>query len=271
MGSNALAGCPIVPESTRGPGLRADGTRADDIALRLLGTFDLSVNGESVPLGVTAQRLLTVVAVSSGRIPRAQAAGILWPKARTARAAANLRSTLWRLQQLSSDVIDTSFYDLRLAKGVGVDLYEVSRVAFGLTDADAELRPEQLREAVRCNLYEDITSDIGEDDWLVAERERFRQLRVHALEALAGRLVAVGWHGAAIEAAFGAMRADPFRESAHRLLVEAHLAEGSRFEARRYHRAYQDLLRTELGLTPSPEFMRLLRDDEPDRLRKLAR
>lgn len=265
MTDNALAGCPIAPDAHRGD----DPTPA--ISIRLLGTFDLSIDDEPVPLGVTAQRLLTVVAVRSGRIPRAQAAGILWPKARTARAAANLRSTLWRLQQLSPGVIDTSCYDLRLARGVGVDVYQVSKIAFGLIDPHAELGPAELREAVRCNLYEDITPDIGDDEWLVAERERFCQLRVHALEALADRLVTVGWVGAAVEAALGAVRADPFRESAHRLLIRAHLAEGSRFEARRQHRAYRELLRAELGLAPSAEFMGLLRDDEPQRLHKIGR
>jgi DNA-binding SARP family transcriptional activator len=166
-------------------------------------------------------------------------------------------------------VIDTSHGDLRLADDIRVDLHEVSTVAFGLIDRAAGMGQDELRAAMRYDLYDDITPDVGDEDWLVAERERFHRLRVRALEALATRLLEVGWHGAAIEAALGVVRADPFRESAHRLLIRAHLAEGSRFEAHERHRAYRELLRTELGLTPSAGFMALLDRDRP--VRNLAR
>jgi DNA-binding SARP family transcriptional activator len=232
--------------------------RAD---LRLLGRFDLTVGCRSVPLGATSQRLLTLVAIRSGRIPRAQAAGTLWPDTRAPRAAANLRSVLWRLQQCCTGILDASFYDLRFTPHVRVDIHHVSQVAFGLLDGSANVDADQLQEAMRCNLYDDIAAGIGDADWLASERERFRQLRVHALEALASRQIDAGWHGAAVEAAFGAVRADPFRESACRLLIRAHLAEGSRLEAYRLHRAYRELLQRELGLEPSGEFMCLLHDN----------
>jgi DNA-binding SARP family transcriptional activator len=228
------------------------------ISLRVLGTFDLSVGGHSIPLGTTSQRMLTLIALNSGHLPRSPAAGILWPEHRGTRAAANLRSALWRLHQCCTDLVDASYHDLRLAPGVTVDLQHVSRVVHTLLDPAAQLNSDELRDAMRTNLYDDIAPDIGLDDWLVAERERFCQLRVHALEALAHRLITVGWHGAAVEAALGAVRADPFRESAYHLLITAHLAEGSRFEAHRHHTTYRTLLRTELGLTPSDEFMSLL-------------
>lgn len=243
-----------------------EGGSTDRISLRVLGKFDLTVGDHSVPLGATSQRLLTLLAVRacqvrSGQVLRGQAAGRLWPDTRTARAAANLRSAIWRLQQTCDRVIEASFNDLRLAPGVEVDIREVSSVAFGLLVPCSNLSLEQLSDATRCNLYDDIAADIGDDEWLLAERERFRQLRIHALEALAGKLIKVGSHGAAVEAALGAVRADPFRESAYRLLITAHLAEGSQFEARRQYNAYRELLRTELGLEPSKEFVALLDAD----------
>ncbi|HEX5402701.1 MAG TPA: BTAD domain-containing putative transcriptional regulator [Pseudonocardiaceae bacterium] len=229
--------------------------------LRLLGRFDLTVDHRSVPLGATSQRLLALVAIRSGQIPRVQAAGNLWPDTRAPRAAANLRSVLWRLQQCCCGILDASFYDLRLAPHVRVDIHHVSRVAFELLDGSASMSADQLKNAMRCNLYDDIAADIGDVDWLACERERFRQLRVHALEALASKLIAAGWYGAAVEAALGAVRADPFRERAYQLLIGAHLAEGSRLEAYRQHRAYRELLQRELGLEPSDEFMNLLHDN----------
>jgi DNA-binding SARP family transcriptional activator len=242
------------------------------ISLRVLGKFELNVGGHSVSLGVTSQRLLTLLAirsdqVRSGQVLRGHAAGKLWPETRSARAAANLRSAIWRLQQSCAGVVDASFYDLRLASEVSVDICEVSSIAFGLLLPSSELGPEQLRTAMRCNFYDDIDPDLGDDEWLVAERERFRQLRIHALESLADKLIDAGSHGAAVEAALGAIRADPFRESAYGLLIRAYLAEGSHLEARRQYNAYRDLLRRELGLEPSAEFTALLRSTVPDQSR----
>ena len=242
---------------------------SDEISLRVLGKFEVTVNGHSVSLGVMSQRLLTLLAIRSSQVPsghvlRGHAAGRLWPETRTSRAAANLRSAIWRLQQSCSGILDASFYDVRLAPGVSVDIAEVTSVAFGLLVPAADPSAAQLRVAVRCNLYDDIDPDIGDDEWLIAERERFRQLRIHALEALADRLIAVGSHGAAVEAALGAIRADPFRESARRLLISAYLAEGSQLEARRQYNAYCELLRRELGLRPSTGFAALFGNTTPD-------
>lgn len=237
--------------------------RRGGIDLRLLGTFELAYGGRSIAVGLTAQRLLALLAIRSGQVPRSQAAGVLWPDATATRAAANLRSVLWRLQRCCGAVIEVSHYDLRLAHRVTVDLHRVLAASFDLVDPGTDMGADQLRAALRCNLYEDIALELGDEEWLAAERERFRQLRVHCLEALARRLTAAGWHGAAVDAALGAVRADPFRESAHRLLIEAHLVEGSRLEARRQHSAYRRLLRRELGLSPSQEFMSLLADGQP--------
>ena len=73
------------------------------------------------------------------------------------------------------------------------------------------------------------------DDWVIVERERLRQIRVHALEELSRRLAAGHRYGDAIDAALAAIAADPLRESAHRRLIEAHLAEGNVSEAIRQY------------------------------------
>ncbi|MGH3738396.1 MAG: AfsR/SARP family transcriptional regulator [Micromonosporaceae bacterium] len=185
---------------------------------------------------------------------------MLWPEATASRAVANLRSVLWRLGKGIDGVIEATHYDLRLGCRVLVDIGDALAVARELLDRSSELDVQWLRQAVRCNLYDDLVPDLGDDDWLDAERERFQQLRVHSLETLADRLIAVGWHGAAIEAALGAIRTDPFRESAYDVLVRAYLAEGSYLEARQQHMSYCRLLQRELRMEPSARFMHLLDD-----------
>ena len=98
-----------------------------------------------------------------------------------------------------------------------------------------------------------------DDEWVLLERERFRQIRLHALERSCELLMASGRLTEAIDAGLAALAAEPLRESAHRVLIRAHLAEGNRFEALRQFERYRDLMRSELGLAPSVEIADLIR------------
>ena len=96
------------------------------------------------------------------------------------------------------------------------------------------------------------------DDWLLIERERFRQLRLHALESLCLYLADRGLFAAAAQAGLSAVAGEPLRESAHRALINAHLLEGNVSEAMRQYRIYSQILVTQLGLEPSEEMRQLV-------------
>ena len=83
------------------------------------------------------------------------------------------------------------------------------------------------------------------------ERERFRQMQLHALEALSRRLVRMGLYARALDAALAAVAADPLRESAHRMVIDVHLAEGNAGEAVRQFRSLARVLHCQLGIGPS--------------------
>lgn len=97
------------------------------------------------------------------------------------------------------------------------------------------------------------------DEWVEFERARLRQLRLHALEALAGRLFECGRLNEAIETILVAITNDPLRESAYRLLIKAHLSEGNVAEAVRQYKRYSDLLRRRLNVVPSEAIKELVR------------
>jgi DNA-binding SARP family transcriptional activator len=78
------------------------------------------------------------------------------------------------------------------------------------------------------------------------------------LEAQAERLAADGRFGLALDVAMRAVRADPLRESAHRAVISIHLAEGNVAQAHRALRRCADVLRSELGIAPSPQTARLV-------------
>jgi DNA-binding SARP family transcriptional activator len=93
---------------------------------------------------------------------------------------------------------------------------------------------------------------------VLVERERFHQLRLHALEALCDRLITAGRYGEAIDAGLAVVAAEPLRESAHRALIKAHLAEGNHGEAYRQYQLCREILRDELGVEPSNALRALL-------------
>jgi DNA-binding SARP family transcriptional activator len=90
-----------------------------------------------------------------------------------------------------------------------------------------------------------------DEDWLLLERERIRQVQIHALEALSHRLCRLGQHVEAIEAAYTAIASEPLRESAHAALIDIFLAEENVAQARYHLEQYAALLWTELGIRPS--------------------
>jgi len=96
------------------------------------------------------------------------------------------------------------------------------------------------------------------DDWVLIERERHRQLSLHALEMICELLTAAGRFGPAVTAGLAAVREEPLRESAHRGLIQAYLAEGNPSEALRDYRLYEKLLWRELRLKPSGRLSELV-------------
>jgi DNA-binding SARP family transcriptional activator len=96
------------------------------------------------------------------------------------------------------------------------------------------------------------------DDWAVIGRERVRQRVMHALEALSRHLVACRRLVEAVEVARAAVAAEPLRESAQRVLVEALLALGNRAEAAQVFLHFQAQLARDLGVEPSPELRGLV-------------
>ena len=96
------------------------------------------------------------------------------------------------------------------------------------------------------------------DEWVQLERERFRQLRLHALEAAGHVLLTEGRYAQALMAGLAAVAAEPLRESAHRLVVRVHVAEGNLYEAYRQYQSCAALMDSELGLAPSAQMEALV-------------
>ncbi len=227
---------------------------AQGVRLSLLGAFDLRVDGEAVPLPMNGQRVLAFLALQGTMLLRAFVAGSLWLDSTDDRAGASLRSALWRLNRPGHRLVEATGERLRLSPEVSVDVDVAVAQAQRLLDpTDAEC--PSPREVLM--LTGDVLPDWYED-WVAVERERFRQLRVHALECLCERLTEHERFGEAIDAGLAATKTEPLRESAHRALMRVHIAEGNISEALEHYRRFRRLLHRELGLAPSPRMEQLV-------------
>lgn len=222
--------------------------------LTLLGGFELSVGGTTARLPRAAQRLVVFLALEVRPVARSHAAGALWPDTDDGRAHGSLRSALWRLRRLDPPVVEADRDELRLAPTVRVDLREGEALAHRMLDPgfaaeDGRIDPQPLAE--------DLLPE-WEEDWVAFERERFRELRLHALEALSRRRTDAGRFAEAIDAALLAVETEPLRETAHRALIRAYLAEGNWGRAVRQYEELKGALRGELGVEPSRETTELV-------------
>ena len=220
----------------------------------LLAGFEVTRDGHPTPFPLAVQRLVAFLAVQARPALRLHVAGVLWPDTPEERASANLRSTLWRHHQTGCRLVNATGQHLGLAPDVRVDLRELTGVAHRLLEGSfAPDDPEYGRLCQSGELLADWY-----DEWVLMERERFRQLRLHALEKLCEEFTRLRLFGLAVQAGVASVAVEPLRESAQRVLIRAHLAEGNRGEAIRQYQAYRGILKTELGLEPTAEMRSLM-------------
>lgn len=228
------------------------------VQLGLMRGFDLSMRGTSVAVPASAQRLVAFLALYDRPAVRSHVAGALWLDATEDRALGNLRSTLWRLRQSGCAIVESVGERLSLSRRVIVDVRvladQARRIYAGGETFDSR--------DVDCLVVAGELLPDWYDDWVVIDRERVRQLRLHALERACERLTATGRYGEAIDAGLAAVAEEPLHESAHRVLIQAHLAEGNRVEAVRQFETYARVMWSDLRLEPSPDIRALVHSIE---------
>jgi SARP family transcriptional regulator, regulator of embCAB operon len=227
-----------------------------DFLVALLGGFGLFWGHALLNVPRASQRLVAFLALHGGMVRRTAVAGSLWADASERHAHCNLRQALARLPRTARKALAASRLELGLAEGVTVDIRRTRALARRLLDPTVTPEQSELGAAIGV-LSAELLPD-WYDDWVLLEAEEWRQLRLHALEALAGRLAAAGRCGEAASAAGAAVRADPLRESARASLIQVHLAEGNQSEAMREFARYQALLRVDLGLEPTLRLRHLI-------------
>ena len=230
--------------------MRRDGEEIAPVRLTLLGGAVVETEQHRCELSDGVGRVVAYVALEApDRVQRSRLAGELWPECHERRAVANLRSALWRARRISSRLLEATATSVRLSPGVWLDVHHPVETI----RAHDEHGLSGLRNTVL------LPGCV--DEWVLVHRERVRQRLLRAIEQEAHRATAEGRYAAAIDLALEAIEVEPLRETPHRLLIEAHLAEGNFSEAVRHYRWYEQLLLRELGVRPSAGLDRAIRRD----------
>lgn len=169
---------------------------------------------------------------------------------------ASLRTSVWRMNRLAPGLIRADGPGLVLAGHVSIDARLLEDLATRVLSREPGAM-EQLHAGAG-ELCAPMLLPGWYEDWVLEERERLLQLRLHALEACARVLLELGDAGTAVRLALQAVHDDPLRESAQATLIAVYLAEGNLSDARHQYDAFARKLGSELGLRPSHRLLELL-------------
>ncbi len=191
--------------------------------------------------------------------PRAELLDVLWPEAPPSAPDTALSALLSKLRKaLGNDALGGRS-ELRLEPDAPVWV-DVEAAAAGARRAEACAQDgdwASAAEAAQAAL-DACAGDLLPDQhgaWLHQQRAELASVQVRALEVRSAAALRAAELGTAVEAAQAAIALAPFRESAHRLLMEAHEAAGNPAEALRAFEDLRGLLREELGTNPGPDAM----------------
>lgn len=231
-----------------------DAPALPECSLSLTNEFDLVMFGRRIGLPHTAERVVAYLGLAAQPVHRAKLAGALWPNSSELLAARSLRTALWRLHRTGAPIVRVHDGRISLDPAIRVDAIELFEMARQLLQAPQDDILARLAVLVdNAELLPD-----WDDDWVDTDRERFRALRLEALERGAERLIDRREYGLAMEAALAAALSDPLRESARRLVVRIDICEGNLASAFHAYDDYRTLLREELGVEPSPAMQALM-------------
>ena len=215
--------------------------RRGNVTVRLLGGFELLIDGKPVHIVERCQKVIAYLALAVGPQDRTVLAAQLWPDSNGARASANLRAARWREPNGGSQVTMINGARLQICDDVKIDVRELEMAGWSLLAGAAP-----AADFDRSFLFLDLLPG-WYDDWVIVERERLSQLKLRFAEAHACHLLRLGWITQAMDVALRLVAADPLREASHRLLAATYLLDGSSHEATVRIERYRRLLLEELG------------------------
>jgi DNA-binding SARP family transcriptional activator len=239
------------------------------LRLDVLGPLAIAHDGQPLPTdalpGGKVRELLLFLLVHE-QVTKDAVGLALWPDASPAQVRNAFHVTLHHLRRLLGEqrwiAFERNAYRLDRAPAPGVTLDADVDAVLGATARlrQAARRQERLEpaalDAARAALERargDFAEGVTAEDWVVSHQDRIRAAWADGMDALARLYVAAGRPDDTVAVCEALVAREPLRESAHRLLMEAHAARGEPARALAHHDALVALLAREVGATPARE------------------
>ena len=234
----------------------------ETLILQLFGGLTITLGGAPLPASIygKGRALLAYLAVTARPYTREALADLLWGEMPEADARTNLRQVLATLQKVLGGYLLVTRQTVSF-KGDSPYACDVQAFLAQVTGGSAASNASDLtglRAAVA--LY---TGDFLEgffvrdaptfEEWMAGQRERLRQLMLHALHTLVLDAIAHGDYAGGIDYVTRLLQLDSWREDAHRQLMLLLAQSGQPAAAVRQYATCRRILQDELGVEPAEE------------------
>lgn len=231
--------------------------------IQLCGRITLELEGRRLEAGLPGRqgRLLFVFLTlnRTRAVSRDELAAAIWPVEAPAAVDANLSVIASRLRRLLGAEALTGRGDVRLVLPPGA-FVDVEVAARKIHEAEAAVHVEDWSRAVPAATVAYLISGRGflpeeEAPWVVERRRWLEDVHQRALECDAAASLGIGGSevAAAERNARRLIKLAPYRESGHRLLMQALSRRGNNAEALLVYERLRTLLREELAAAPSAD------------------
>lgn len=243
-----------------------------EIRARLFGGFNITKNNVPISgLNLRHQVLITYLCLRfPNPVPRADAAFNLWLDSTEDQAFTNLRKAIHHIKQVvEGDFIQTTARTLQININAfsHFDLLDFSTAIQNAQDARISNNTDSEQAALETaiGLYSgDLTPNLY-DEWIIPERERFREQYLTGLDRLISLLETRQRYREAIPYAQRLLRMDSLREEGYRTLIRLHALNNDRAAALNTYHTCAGILSRELGTNPDAVtrelYERLLKND----------
>jgi WD40 repeat protein/DNA-binding SARP family transcriptional activator len=223
------------------------------LQIRLLGQFDVRVDGKRVTIPTrAAQSLLAYLVLTAGTSQRRERlAGMLWPEVSDESARKNLRQELWRIrkaistqQSAESDYLIADEFTIKFNREAEywLDVAQMERADLDLQSLIAGL-----------SLYQGELLPGFYEEWVTLERERIQAVFDARMEQLLQQLIAAERWIAVQEWGERWLALSGVREPAYRALMLASGVHGDMAKVSSLYQRCTNELQQNLGVEPSPE------------------
>jgi DNA-binding SARP family transcriptional activator len=198
-------------------------------------------------------------------VHREELMGAIWPDDAPAQSDSALDAILSKLRSMLKTAglappaagidVSSGSIALQLPSSARID---IEAAANALDEAEGALRRNDTTNAWSLANVAVVISrrpflpDV-EAPWIQSQRTALKTLQMRALQCLVTVSSSHGEPLLAIQHAGEMVELDPFKETAYQLLMKMHAAAGDRAEALRVFAKCRELLRDELGVSPSPQ------------------